>query len=547
MRKLLAFVLVLALMGAVVVGCAKKEEAQPPATGQGDLHPTQVLRFNNGTEPQTIDPAKSSGIPEANIELACFEGLTRLDANNQPVPGVAKEWTVSPDGLTYTFKLRPEAKWSNGDPVTAHDFEWSWKRALAPETAAEYAYQLYYIKNGEKYNAGEIKDPNEVGVKALDDYTLEVKLEAPCGYFLSLCAFPTLLPVHRKTVEADPDKWATDPKTYIGNGPFKLAVWEHNSNMVFVPNEQYWDKGRVKLQKLVFTMIENGSTELVMYETGALDYADNPPLAELDRLRKEGQLRIEPLLGTYYYLFNVTRPPFDNPKVRKALTLAIDRKTLIEQVVKGGQLPALAFVPGGVPDAEPGSEFRKVGGDYFKDNDVETAKKLLAEAGYPDGKNFPKFTILHNTSESHKKIAEAIQEMWKKNLGIENVTITNQEWGVYLDTRTKLQYDVARAGWLGDYIDPMTFIDMWVTGGGNNDTGWGNPQYDELVKKAKSTADQKVRMQAMHEAEKILMDEMPIAPIYFYTDLFLVKDYVKGVIRSTLGFHDFSEAWIAKH
>ncbi|NLG83223.1 MAG: peptide ABC transporter substrate-binding protein [Firmicutes bacterium] len=538
-RFFTVLVMSLVVMALAIPGLAATTSKGPALAAE------QYVRFNAGAEPQYMDPARSTGVPEGHVQLALFEGLTRLDKNDRPIPGIAKSWVISKDGKTITFYLRP-SKWSDGTPLTAYDFEYSWKRALSPELASEYAYQLYYLKNGAAYNAGKAK-ASDVGVKAINALTLKVELEAPCSYFLSLCAFHTLYPVKKSVVEKYGEKWAQDPKTFVSNGPFKMVAWKHNSYIDVVKNPYYWDAASVKIQKIRFTLVENESTLLTMYDTGVIDMTDTVPVAEIDRLRKEGQLKIAPYLGTYYYQFNVTKPPLDNVKVRKALALAINRQAIVENITKAGQVPALAFTPPGVPDV-PGAkgDFRTVGGNFYKDNDVETAKKLLAEAGYPDGKGFPTIEILYNTSEAHKAIAEAIQEMWKKNLGI-NVTLTNQEWGVYLSNRTALKYQVARAGWIGDYVDAMTFLDMWVTGGGNNDTGWSNKQYDALIEKAKTSGDPKVRIKAMHDAEKILMDEMPICPIYFYTRPYLQQDYLKDVTHSTIGMVDFKWAYIVKH
>lgn len=513
------------------------------------LHKTQELTFNLVQEPKSIDPNLTNAVIEATIVLNTFEGLTKLGPNDAPLPGVAEKWDISKDGLVYTFHLRKNAKWSNGDPVTAQDFEFSWKRALDPKSAAEYAYQLYYLKNGEAYNTKKITDPEQVGVKAKDDHTLVVTLEGPCAYFLSLGYFPTLAPIHRKTVQANPEKWTLDPKTYISNGPFKLTKWVHNERMEFEPNPNYWDKKIVKLKKLTFLMVEEQSTSLTMFESGQIDLLDDNGISrpEIPRLQASGALKFNPYLGTYYYMFNTKKSPTDKLKVRQALNLAIDRSQIVKFITKAGETPATAYVPNGIPDATPDKFFRSVGGSFFKDNDLATAKKLLAEAGYPDGKGFPAIEILYNTHEMHKQIAEAIQEMWKKNLGI-NVTLTNQEWSVYMTTRKALSYNgVARAGWIGDYVDPMTFIDMWTTGSGNNQSGWSNAKYDELVKVAKLSGDPKVRMKAMHDAEVILMAEMPIAPIYFYTKPFLARDWVKDVNQSALGFIAFYTSYIAAH
>lgn len=564
MRKKVTLILLVAVMLLAFAGCRETEEKAP-----------MVLRYNVGAEPQYFDPRKATGIPEFTMLLNLFDGLMRYDINGQLVPSIAESYTVSTDGLLWTFKLS-DAKWSNGEPLTAQDFEYSWKSALSPEIASEYAYQLYYIKNGEAFNSsipkdgnyyypkvdanGELVtdadgnvvpdlekpfDVNSIGVKAIDDKTLEVTLEAPTPYFSSLLTFTTYLPINKKLDQANPD-WAKSADNYVSNGPFRLTKWEHNNVIEMEKNPNYWDKDVVKLDKIVFTMVEESSTELLMFENNEIDWGANPPLPELERLLAEDKVIINPYLGTYYYLFNVTREPFDDVRVRKALTYAIDRESIVKNITKAGQLPATAYVPPGVPDAEPGSDFRTVGGDFFEPYNPEEAKRLLAEAGYPDGKGFPEFTLLYNTSEAHKTIAEAIQRMWKETLGI-NCTLTNQEWKVYLDNRSTLNYDVARAGWIGDYTDPMTFIDMWVTGGGNNDTGWGNPEYDALVKEAKSSGDQKVRMEAMHKAEKILMDEIPIAPIYFYTRPELIKPYIKGAYTSALGYTDFKTAYIEEH
>ncbi len=536
-KKWMATVLSVAvILGLVVTGCG--------STGGGNAAAPKEMKmsWNPGAEPKTLDPQMSNGIPEAIVELNLFEGLTRLDKDSKPQKALAESYTVSPDGLKYTFKLR-DSKWSNGDPVKASDFKFAWMHALDPEAAAEYSYQLFYIKNAEAYNGKKAK-ADDVGIKVVDEKTLEVDLEAPTPYFLSLTAFPTYYPVNEKWVKANKD-WNTKAETFVSNGPFKMKSWAHNDKIVAVKNDNYWDAKNVKLTELTFNLVEDGKAALTAFEAGQLDGMDNIPVQDIDRLRAAGTLKNTPYLGTYYYRFNVTRKPFDDPRVRQALTMAIDRKTLIDKVVKGGQTPAFAYTPGGIPDAEAGKTFRQVGGDYFKE-DLAKAKELLAQAGYPDGKNWPdNVSILYNAGASHETIAQAIQDMWSKNLGIK-VKLTSQEWKVYQQSEQKLQYDVARAGWIGDYVDPMTFMDMFVTNGGNNQTGWSNAQYDADIKKAKSTGDQKERMTAMHDAEKILMTEMPVMPIYFYVNNYVAKDYIKGIMRSPLGFIDFKNATVEK-
>jgi oligopeptide transport system substrate-binding protein len=568
MRKALSLVLIL----VVVVSFFGRLSAIPSAKAVA-----QEVTYNLAAEPATIDPALSQGIPEANVLLQVFDGLTRIDNKNMPQPAIAKSWTISKDRKTYIFTLR-DAYWTNGTPVTAYDFEYAWKRALTPELAAAYAYQLYYVYGGEAFNmsikvgskyyvqavdakgnpltksvggkdvpvpnmAKEINPSKNVGVKALTAKTLKVYLQSPTVYFLNLTAFPTLMPVCKAVVSTN-DKWAADVTNFVTDGPFKLTAWSHNDKMVFVKNPTYWDKDKVKLTKITYLMVEDESTALSMFQSGQLDAAAMVPQSELPKLVASGDAQILPYLGTYYYMFNVTKKPFNDVRVRKALTLAIDRKGITQSITKGGQIPALAYVPYGIADALPGSDFRKASQvSFYKDNDIATAKALLAQAGYPNGKGFPSFTLLYNTSEAHKSIAEAIQQMWKKNLGI-TCTLKNEEWGVYLDDRTNLNYTVARAGWIGDYMDPNTFLDMFVTGGGNNGTGWSNKSYDALIAKAKATTDPKARMATLHAAEKILMTDMPIIPIYYYTNPVLLSKSIKNFYQSTLGFVDWKNAYM---
>jgi len=558
-KKFFALLVVLGLVFGVIIGCGAttehQEQQQESQEQQIEQPQEMVLRYNLGTEPETLDPAKATGVPEMTVMLHTFDGLTRLDKDGKPVPAVAERWDVQDDGKTYIFYLRKDVKWSDGKPVTAYDFEFAWKRALSPEIASEYAYQLYYIKNGEKYNTGEITDPNELGIEVVDDYTLKVELEQPAPYFLSLVAFPTLYPLPKHVLEANPD-WPKgideNPSLYVTNGPFLLEEWRHHDRIILKKNPDYFDKEKVKLDKLIFFMVEDENTAVQMFENGEVDVIDNIPTAQIDMWKGKPEFKIDPILGTYYILVNVgsentlggEKNPLLDVRVRKAIAMAINRSVITDKILKAGQQPAYAFVPPGIPDAEPGKDFREVGGDYFSE-DIEKAKQLLAEAGYPNGEGFPKLIYLYNTSEGHKKIGEAIQSMLKENLGIE-IELQNQEWKVYLQSRNQGQFDLARAGWLGDYVDPMTFLDMFVSTSGTNDTGWSNPQYDELIEKAKYETDNAKRVQYMHEAEAILMQDMPIIPLYFYTNPRLVKTYVKNYAAISLGWIDFKEACIEK-
>lgn len=508
----------LTVLALMVAGCG----------GQGGTQgaSNQVIRFNVGAEPQTLDPAKATGIPDATIINAMFEGLTRYGADNKPGPGIAESWTVSPDGKTYTFKLR-DAKWSNGDPVTAQNFVDGWLRALNPNTQSEYAYQLWYIKGAEEYNKG-TGGAKDVAVRAVDDHTLQVVLKAPAPQFLGLTSFETLMPIDSKVVKEHPD-WAASPANYIGDGPYKMVSWQHNQVIKCVKDPNYWDAANVKLAKLDFYLVDNNTTGYNMFKTGQVDFQYNVPVQEIPGLKANPDFKIMPQAATYFYRFNVTKKPFNDPRVRRALALAIDRQAIVRDVARGGQLPAYALIPPGFKDAD-GKDFRQNGGNYFQE-DVAAAKKLLADAGYPDGRGFPDVSIMYNTNDQHKAIAEAIQAMWKKNLNI-NVQLHNEEWQTYLNDMQKLNYDIARAGWVPDYLDPMTFADMFVTNGGNNETGWSNKGYDALITKAKTTdaGNPKARMADMHNAEKLLMDRMPIMPIYFYTQPLLIKPNLKGVI-----------------
>lgn len=526
---------------ALVVGCGgggNNEGGNAKQNAQNE----KVIRHNNGQEPESIDPALNTTVNGGTIIITNFEGLTSLDENDSPKAGVAKSWDISEDKTKYTFHLREDAKWSDGKPVTAKDFAYAWQRALDPNTGAEYAYQLFYIKNAEEFTNGTAK-AEDLGIKVVDDKTLEVQLNAPTPYFLNITAFPTLFPVREDIIKEHGDKWTRNPDTYIGNGPFKMTEWKSKDHMRFVKNDNYWNADQVKIDGVYETFIAEASTMLASYEADEIDIIDQVPLEELERLKKESdELHIIPQLGTYYYSFNVTKAPFDDVRVRKAFNLALDKETLTNKVRKSG-IPASAFVPPGVSDADEDKEFRNVGGKFFPTKaDPEQAKKLLAEAGYPDGKGFPAVTLIYNTDEGHKKLAEAALEMWKQNLGITNITLSNQEWAVFVNTRQNGDYQLARHGWLGDYTDPMTFIDLFTTGNGNNDTQWSNKEYDELVANARLATSETERMKLLHQGEKMILDDAIMIPVFHYTENAMIKPNIKNVHKSALGFTYFDRA-----
>jgi len=544
-KNIFALVSSVAVMGTALAGCGGQQPAQPaqqPAGSTQSQAPAapakpQVLRMNLHSEPPTGDPGLAEDTTSGAVILATFDGLTRIGADEKPHEAAAESYTVSDDKLTYSFKIR-DAKWSNGDPVTAHDFEFAWKRALDPKTASNYAYQLYYIKNGEKANKGEAK-LDDVGVKALDDKTLEVKLENATPFFPELLAFRTYFPVNQKVVQGN-EKWAGEAATHVGNGPFKIETWEHKSKIVLVKNDNYWDKDNVKLDKIEFSMVEDENTELSMFENGELDWAGAPmsslPTDAIPALKEQGKITTKPIAGTYWYKFNTEKPPFNNIKIRKAFTFAIDRQGLIDNILQTGQIPATGAVP-------PSMVLNSNG--YFKDNDVEEAKKLLDEGLKELGiSKLPAITLSYNTSEGHKKIAEAIQDQWKKNLGVE-VKLENKEWKVYLEDLHEGNFQVGRMGWLGDFNDPINFLELYKDKlGGNNDTRWENPKFKELLNQSSLESDLDKRKKILADAEQVLMDDMPIMPIYFYTDSWVQNPSVKGVQITGLGDVDWKAAYI---
>lgn len=536
MKKKLSFLVSLILIVAIAL----------TACSDGGSKEKKILRTNNSSEPGTLDPALAQGTHESWVLDHTFEGLMKRSETGEIVGGMAKDVVLADDDVTYTFTLRDDVKWSNGEPVTANDFEYAWKRSLDPETAAYYSYQFFYIKNGEKYNAGEVS-VDEVGVKALDEKTLEVVLEQPAPFFLELTAFYALFPVNQKVVEANPE-WANDPSTYVSNGPFKLKEWVHKSTITLEKDENYYDAKNVKLDGIELGIIEDENTAWQRYEGGEYDFLTPLPQAVTAQLKEEGssELVIGTDLATYYYNFNNEVKPFNNAKVRHALSNAIDRQTIVDKVSQGGQVPAGGVTPYGIPD-ENGKDFREEVGNLIP-YDVAGAKALLEEGLAEEGMtlaDMSQFSILYNTNEGHKKIAQAIQEMWRNNLGIE-VQIENVEFQVKLDREKAGDYAISRAGWIGDYVDPMTFLDLFVTDGPYNDSNFSNAEYDALIKTAKTTADQSVRFQAMREAEVLLMEELPIAPIYHYTQPYAQKPYVTGVSKAVNRYPSFVYADIQK-
>ena len=519
--------LCLALLIFVGGGCSKKSTKME----RGPLPETLVLE--NHAEPPSLDPGLTSDNASANIVIQIFEGLAEYDPKSlQPIPGVATHWEVSLDGLIYTFYLRNNAKWSNGDPVTASDFEYSWKRVLNPETAAQYAYILYFIKNAEEYNTGKIRDAKLVGVKTLNPTTLQVTLKEPIPFFPSLTCFFTYRPVHKATVEKFGNQW-TKAENMVGNGTYKMTSWIPMKEIILEKNTNYWDAANVRIPKVKFLPTEDGNTALKQYLDGQSHFLYSLPYLQIPKLSKRPDFHNEGQLATYYYLFNTLQKPFDDVRVRRAFSMGINRKQITDLLGRG-DIPTNHLTPqiaGYHPPEGP-------------DFNPKEAKKLLAEAGFSDPKTFPPFSVIYNTDENHKAIAEMIQNMWKKNLGIE-ATLQNVDWKVLIDTYHKSKdFSVGRYAWVGDYLDPNTFVSLYTSSSTQNDIGWSNPTFDDLVlNQAAKETDLKKRAKILEEAEAIFLSEAPIIPIYHYAHPILLDTRVKGFYPNLQDLHPVKFAY----
>jgi len=511
-------VILLGLIGLTLGGCKNKQESQASRA------PKKILRYGNAAEPQFIDPQLMTGGPEHTLAFALFEGLVMPSQNPKEIsPGVAEKWDISPDGLVYTFHLRHDAKWSDGTPVTAQDFLRSYQRILTPAVAADYVYLFYVVRGAEDYFSGRIKDFSETGFKAPDEHTLVLTLSRPAPFLLNVLARPPWypLPIHVLEKFHDLDRrdttW-TRPENLVTNGAFVMRQWIQHQKIVAEKSPNYWDRENVKLDEIDFLPIEQSDTEEHMFRTGQLDITYEVPADKVATYQRElpKNIEIAPWCGVYFYRLNTARKPLNDVRVRRALSLAINRDRIVKNITLAGESPALSYVPPDTNGYVP---------DYKIHEDIAEAKRLLAEAGFPDGKGFPHLQLLYNTSKRHGPIAEAIQEMWRRNLGID-ITLTNEEWKVYLDDQKQINFDMERAGWIADYFDPNCFVEVFRTGSGNNFTNWGSPEYDRLLASsldAKTTAERYVVYQKM---EKILLTEMPIIPIFFYTEARLVSNRV---------------------
>jgi oligopeptide transport system substrate-binding protein len=511
---------VLRLQVAVVLALVGCTHSQPGAN----------LVIINGAEPESLDPAVLTGEADGRVALELFAGLTRYNPTDAaPIPDLAERWDLSADGKVYTFHLRTNAVWSTGEPITAHDFVYSWLRVLDPASAAEYAGQLFYLKNGEAYNTGRVKDPSQVGVTALDNHTLRVELSSPTAFFLELCTYVTLRIVPRQAIEKHGDRWLMIQPVPC-SGPYELAAWRVNDRIRLRKNPRYWDAANTKTEIVDLLPCTSANTALNLYETRVVDIVWDKnlvPVELLDVLLKRPDFHSFSYLGTYFIRFNVARKPFGDSRVRQALALAVDKRRIVEKITKGGERPASSYTPPGIPG------YSSPEGLGF---DPDRARMLLAQAGYPGGQGFPSFEYLcDTTSRLHEQIAVELQDMWRRELGV-HAQIRRLEWKTYLRAQSELDYDVSRSSWIGDYNDPNTFLDMFMSNNGNNRTGWSNDRYDALVRDANAQVDREKRAHLLQEAELLLVrEEAPIVPLYYYAGLeYYDANRIKGIFPNVL-------------
>ena len=526
--------LVLAAL-CLVSGCSRSDSN----VSAGDRE--QVLHRSIGPDLGDLDPQLYTQTSDYTVLSALLEGLVAEDpVDLHPVPGVAERWNVSADGLTYTFFLRASAQWSNGQPVTAQDFIGSWHRMLSPKLGATNAGQLYLIQGAEAFNRGDT-DFSQVGLHAADARTLVVTLEHAAPYFLSLLSGPAWMPVHLPTIaqsggiDQRGNPWAV-PEHWVGNGPFVLTSWRHGQEIVVTRSPTYWDSGSVRLRAIHFHAFDSIDAEERAFRAGQLHVTEALPPDKIDSYRQESpsRLHIDPLLGTYFLRLNVRRPGLDDARVRLALGLAVDRAAIVERVLHGGQSPAEAFTPPGLGGYEP---------EPVQRLRLDEARRLLAEAGHPQGQGLPEFELLYNTSETHRVIAEAVQEMWRRDLGV-RVRLLNEDGKSAEEARRAGTFDVLRSSWIADYADPSAFLDIWRSDSGNNFTGWTSADFDALMFKADRTADAAARAALFGQAERLLLTEAPIVPLYHYTHVYVLQPTVHGWHANLLDHHPYKAVWL---
>ncbi|MCG3087628.1 peptide ABC transporter substrate-binding protein [Sporosarcina cyprini] len=552
MKKWLMF-LAMAMLALVLAACtANKEAGKEPEKTDGNTSSTdegkdgsgeeassgdKVLYLNNGQEPTSFDPSIGFDAVSWSALNNIMEGLTRLDENHKAVEATAEKIDISEDGLTYTFHIRDNAKWSNGDPVVAGDFVFAWKHMLDQETASPAAFLAYFIEGAEAYNNGE-GSADDIAIKAEDDKTFVVKLSAPNEAFLNIITNPSFFPINEKVATENPE-WHTNAATFVGNGPFKLTSWDHDVSFEFEKNENYWDADAVKLDKVHWAMVNDSNTEYQMYQSGELDLSGVPSeLAE--QLKDSDELVVEDQAGLYFYRFNTSMEPFTNAKIRRAFAMAVDQEEIVQYVTKNGEKPAHGFVAYGFigPD---GKEFRDTVGDLVSYNPDE-AKKLLEEGMKEEGyTELPKVTLTYSTSESHQNIAIALQSKFKEVLGAD-VELQNVEAKVFASEQKEFKYQLSRSSFLHDYADPVNALESFITGSSMNRTTWSNAEYDKLIEDIKNETDENKRWELLQDADRLLMEEMPVFPLYFYNQTTLEKPGVSGILRHPVGYLDLKYA-----
>lgn len=539
--------------GMVLTACGGSGNGAKETTGNQASTTTTTttggldLAVQIGPDPETVDPALNTAIDASNVILHAFETLLTFDENNDIVPGQAESFDVSDDGLTYTFHLRDGLKWSDGSDFTAEDFVYSWKRLADPMTAAPYAADMLSMVKG--YDEAAAGDIDALGVSAPDAKTLVVELSSPCVYFDKIITHASMAPVKKDVVDANGDQWALAPETYISNGPLKMIEWVPGSHMTFAKNENYWNADKVTLNSLKFVLMEDSNAAYSAYQTGEVQMIKDIPTEEIPSLQDSPDYHLDPRLATSYTIFNTQKAPFDDAKVRMALSLAVDREYVANTLMIGTVAPATNFVGPGISDAEAGSSFEEVtrknnGGDFFNVNnyeaDLEKAKELLAEAGYPNGEGFPIIEYMTNDAGYNKPVAEYLQSAWK-DLGI-TMDIKIVEWSTFTPTRRAGDFEICRGGWVYDYDDPSNMLNLLASTSGNNDGKYSNPEVDKLLEEARSTADKAEHYEKLHAAENLIMEDAAVSPLVYSSDFYLQNPKLKGTWHSPYGYWYFMYA-----
>lgn len=549
MKKMVKWIALFLCLAMIFVGCSTpKTEETGESSGSGESGEVQAsaqeLTFVLHNEPDGIDPNVTSNSFASPFLSNCFEGLVTYNENSELVPGLAEKWDISEDGKIYTFHLRKDLKWSDGSPLTSKDFLYSIQRVLKPETAAQYLSMVTdYIENAQEVYDGK-KPVEELGVEAPDDNTLVIRLIDPAPFFIDILSMNVFAPVQAATVEANDDKWTLSPETYVVNGPFKITAMNMGESVVLEKNPNYYNADAVSLEKITFRYIKDQATALSAFQSGEIDGFREVPSADLANLKAESDdLYTLPQYATTYYLINNSKAPYDDARVRKAINLAIDRQALIDSVLQGSAQPAFSLVSPGY--SAEGVKYEEGRSDYgiSANANAEEAKKLMAEAGYPDGKGFPTVQLSYYTNPQVKQLVEAMAQMLKTNLGVE-VEISTEEWKVYYDNVQAGKYEIAAMGWGADYLHPMTFLPLFVGGDPLNNSGYANAEYDKAVAEAKVETDAKKAIELMRKAEDILMQDYPFLPLYYRSTNLMMKPYVRNWYLTPTGNLYFKSAVI---